>query len=394
MDIKNIALVRATDVIPLEGIVKPLSEDNHLTKDHGTEFYYQMNYLLEKYGKLNNTEGNNIEQYMPYTAEYNSMVLWALNGLVPDDMNNTFSNKKCAIIDGLEEQMKQAELISLVPTDTAIKGTVKLSNNAIIWINKEKYEQLSPEEKKKLENTGLSVQISDDSIFDAVNKILSESERYTSEILSLRREDKGFKKSDTSEEVRTTVADIARKNNIAQVLHRNVITQQNDELDKLQSVKNEYRNFNIVSTFYQKSFFKYLFSKIDIDKKLRINIIAYPDTPAYIEKLCDEIEKIGIDRYKEILDEYNNGLEQLKNEGKLPTPQEIVNADKEDKKIDIGLLIKETQKTKSSQVTMKELVTNALMKQNISIEDLRRIDGIEQGKGEKSTNEGVSLDDD
>lgn len=381
MNIKNIALVRATDVIPFEGIIKPLSEDNHLVKDHGTEFYYQMNYLLQKHSELNNTN-NNIEDYMPYTAEYNSMVLWAINGLVPDDMNNTFSNKTCAIIDGLEEQLEQSEVISLVPTDTAIKGTVKLSSNSIIWIKSERYEKLSPEKKEKLRNIGLRVETSDDNILDAVDKILLESERYTSETLSLRREDRGFKESNTSDEVRTIIKNIARENNIAQVLHRDVITQQNGELDKLKSVKNEYRNFNIVSDFYQRSFFKYLFSKLDIDKKLRINVIAYPETSVYIEKLCNELEKNDLNRYKKIVEEYNKGLEQLKSEGKLPTPQEIVDAHKEERKIDLCALIEEKQK--SAHNTMKELVINAWKEQNISIENIKKVDVTKKNENQES----------
>ena len=85
---------------------------------------------------------------LPYNSDYNSMVLWSLNGLVPDDMNNTFSDKTCAIIDGLAEQIEQSEMVSLVPTDTAIKGNVNLSNKATILIDKDRYETLSLEEKR------------------------------------------------------------------------------------------------------------------------------------------------------------------------------------------------------------------------------------------------------
>lgn len=75
------------------------------------------------------------KEYLPYVSDYNSMVLFSLNGLCPDDNehgfgNNTFSNKNCVIIEPLEHHIN--ETISLVPTDTAIKGDVYLSNDAII----------------------------------------------------------------------------------------------------------------------------------------------------------------------------------------------------------------------------------------------------------------------
>lgn len=39
MDINNIALVRATDVIPFDGVVRPVSEVPYLIKESGTEFF-------------------------------------------------------------------------------------------------------------------------------------------------------------------------------------------------------------------------------------------------------------------------------------------------------------------------------------------------------------------
>ena len=53
-----------------------------------------------------------------------------------------------------------------------------------------------------------------------------------------------------------TIQDIAESHNIAQVLHWNVLTGQNDELDKLTSVKDEYKNNITVLECYQKTFFR------------------------------------------------------------------------------------------------------------------------------------------
>ena len=154
MDIHNIALVRATNVIPFDGVVHPVKDVPFIKKETGTVFSGELFSLLRRKGVLNPidweapeeerllVEEKNkqiVAEYMPYTSMYNSMVLWSLNGLVPDDAFNAFSKKSCAIIDGLEEQMNQAEIVSMGPTDTAVKGTVALSKNAKILISKERY---------------------------------------------------------------------------------------------------------------------------------------------------------------------------------------------------------------------------------------------------------------
>lgn len=360
MNVRNIALVRATDIIPFDGIVYPISEVPYLEKERGTAFAYAMHDLLKKLSKINEegywskTEKEQdimdkqnkeiLEQYLPYNSSYNSMVLWALNGLVPDDMNNTFSNKTCAIIESLEEQINKSEIISLVPTDTAIKGSVKLSSKAIVLISKDRYDSLSEQEKEQLEASGFTVQVFNKTLQEAVSEALENSEVYISEKLSLTREHKGYFESDTKEELIKTIQDIAKSHNIAQVLHFNVFTGNNDELKKLTSVKDEYKNYITVLKCYQKTFFTYLFSKLDIDKKVSRNILSYMDSPVYVKALCDEIERIGIDEYKKIVYKYNSSLENLRKQGKLPTPEQIVGLTKEDKDFNLVSLIEEFEK--------------------------------------------------
>lgn len=355
MDIKNIALVRATNIIPFDGIVRPISEVPYLHKERGTEFYFAINDLLKNKGMLKEIDWTKLDeidkiekinneilkQYMPYNSDYNSMVLWSLNGLVPDDMNNTFSDKTCAIIEGLQEQIEQSEMISLVPTDTAIKGNIKLSNKATILISKERYEELSQKEKEQLTKLEINIEVFEGDLKEAVNKELVKEGRYTAEDLSLKREYNGYIKSDTSDELINTIDKIAEERKIAQVLHWNVITGQNDELDKLANVKDEFKNSLVVTEFYKKSFLKYLFTKMDIDNRIKEDALYSPETPQYMQSLCEEIDRIGIDKYKGLIDEYNNTLQELRENGKLPTPQEIINSVRENQEIDLIKMIEE-----------------------------------------------------
>lgn len=69
---------------------------------------------------------------------------------------------------------------------------------------------------------------------------------------------------------------------------------------------------------------------MNINRRLASDLNYYPDTDFYIKQLCKEIEIYGIDNYKKLVDEYNQGLEQLKKEGKLPTPQQIVDLVRKD----------------------------------------------------------------
>lgn len=367
MNIKNIAIVRATNVIPFDGIVHPVSEVPYLKSEEGTALSYAIYDLLREQGKLKEMDWNKTEeerkeiqeennkilaQYMPYNSSYNSMVLWALNGIVPDDNSkggtfgtNIFSNKDCAIIDSLEEQLEQSEVVSLVPTDTAIKGNVKLSNQAIILLSKERYESLSQEEKNRLGSLELKLKIFEGDLTEEINKTLQESGRYTAETLSLSSEDDGYIHSETSDELIETIDAIANENNIAQEKHNNVIRRLSDHLDKLDSVKDEYKNMVTVNEFYQKVFLEYLFSKMNISDGVKADVMYMPDSHVYIEQMCSEIEKIGIDEYKKVVDTYNHSLEQLKESGKLPTPQQIVDSARENKKIDLISMVEELEKS-------------------------------------------------
>lgn len=50
MDINNIALVRATNVIPFQGVIKPISNVPYLTKNIGLEFSARISDLLHEVG--------------------------------------------------------------------------------------------------------------------------------------------------------------------------------------------------------------------------------------------------------------------------------------------------------------------------------------------------------
>lgn len=344
MNVNNIALVRATDIIPFDGIVKPISEVPYLRKNISTKFSYAMNDLLRKVGKIppvsffitdeeirNNREV--LSEYIPYMSDYNSMVLWSINGLVPDDSengfgNNIFSNKKCVIIDGLAEQLQLSNVVSLMPTDTAIKGKVKLSSSAIILIEQNEYEALN--EQQKVQLSKLNIKTFSGDLRQAVENTLIGTGRYIPERPTLSKSDGGFRKSETSEELKIEIDSIAKENNILQMYFFDILI--NNNRSALGELADEYKKINIVNEYFEIQFLDYICREIDVEQSLTEDLKHYPDSDFYIKQLCDVIEKFGIDDYQKLVKKYNESLEQLKQQKKLPTPQQIVDWKREKSK--------------------------------------------------------------
>jgi hypothetical protein len=251
------------------------------------------------------------------------MVLFSLNGLVPDDINNTFSNKNCAIIEDLSAQIGSTEFISIYPTDTAIKGTVNLSKKAIILIRDDIYNSLSRVEKYALELIDPDIITFNGDLTAAVEHALSASGVYQPEKLSLSRADHGYIASDTSEETIKVIREIAQTYNISQELFFNILTGQTDLKEELSSVKDEFSNYLIVTKFYQDTFLKYLFERIDVSPDLQYLLLNF-GARLHMDRLCEIIELFGFDKYKQLVAEYNVKIEQLKAQEALPTPIEIV----------------------------------------------------------------------
>ena len=70
--------------------------------------------------------------------------------------------------------------------------------------------------------------------------------------------------------------------------------------------------------------------------------------------------KNGIDKYKLLLDEYNRALEQLREKGKLPTPQEIINSKRQNKNIDLISMIEQLDKHPVEQSSENSILSSAI----------------------------------
>lgn len=320
MNIKNIALVRATNVVPLDGEVLPICQSKYIAKSEDNDFAYYLGKVLRKekeYDLLNEEDGaryhKDIKEILPYSCDYNSTINFSLNGIVPDDINNTFSDKDCAIIESLEAQIGKAEFVTLVPTDTTIKGKITLSNESILLIRNSKYDKLTIEEKEKL-NQNMNIKIFDGDLKEATKNALLETGKYTPEEVSIRNIHGGYVPSETSEETKEAIQKVAEENNIEQKPYYNTGMAQND-----------LKYANMVEKYYQDQFFKFMFDNMEIDKELATNLTYYENTPGqYIEQFVEKIEEMGLTNYAEIVKKFNSNIEEIAKAGEIKTPESIV----------------------------------------------------------------------
>lgn len=366
----KLALVRVSNVIPTNETILPISEVPYLTKSYSgaNMFINSLESLLSESGvipplldfseegfeKHAKEQERILAEYSPYTSDYNSTLLFSINGIVPDDMNNTFSDKTCAIIEPLMSQINKGNCVSIVPTDTAFKGPMQLSSDAVILIEENRYENLSEEDKMKLKNLNLTVETFKGKIKEAIKSKLEER-GYVAEDLSLSAEHD----YNISKETREAIDDIAEKKNIGKVLYFNVLDRRTSDVDKLDKVKDEADNLFNVKEYYQDEFYKYLFSKLPIKEfegesgeiftkeELEYEVMHYKTAKSYTDMLCSGIKKMGLDKYKDIVTTYNKKLEALRDSGKLPTPQQIIDSINQKKPIDlVEMLEKETEISK------------------------------------------------
>ena len=349
MNINNIAIVRATNIIPYDGVVRPLSNVPYLCKNIGLEFSAMISDLLRElgiippldqskmfeedyYDKMVALSSKILKEYLPYVSDYNSMVLFSLNGICPDDnehgfANNTFSNKKVAIIEPLSEHIDQ--VISLVPTDTAIKGDVVLSNSAIILIEESLYNSLNETQKSLLHNNIFSIKTFTGSLKEAIRNELQNSGRYIPETLSLSASTGGFMQSDTSEMQKECINNIASYYGLSQMKYFNLITSRDTSIPKYDEVCDEFDNTIKVQDYYITMFLSNFLMYLNAPKDMINNISKNIHYKPFLLKVITIIKELGIDKYKQFVDSYNKKLEEHQKNMTLITPEDIISLSEE-----------------------------------------------------------------
>ena len=346
----EIALVRATNIIPFDGVVRPISNVCYLTKNIGLEFSSRLSDLLKSekiipplditrmfeegyYEKAAVENANILRNYLPYVSDYNSTVLFSLNGLCPDDnehgfANNVFSNKKCAIIEPLKPHLSQ--LVSIHPTDTAVKGDVVLSNDAIVLIDQETYQNLPEDKKQSLQNSITNIQLFSGSLKENVNQALQNSNRFSQETLTLSSNHNGIVPSATSETLQQQIDNIATVYNLSEQKYFDLLTKPDTTTASYEKMEGEYANMVEVQEYYMSNFLTSLLKELKADDDMIKEVPSQLYNRIYMESITAKIKEYGIDNYKTFVDNYNATLLTKSQNHTLPTPSEIIQQKQEE----------------------------------------------------------------
>jgi len=338
----KLAIARIISEAPMDKIIRPVSNISYLKQMTGTSITFAINDMLKsdgmfEYDDWSESEENLavrernkelLKQYSPLTSAYNSMTLWTVNGAMIDESSangmtfsgNTYTDRDCAIVDFAEPHADKC--VSVNPIDFAIRGDIELSNNGKIIVTKKYFDNL-PYNKQQVILNDKQFLVTDKPITEAVNDTLI-SMGINPEQMSFRLEDEGFKPSETSEVVKQEIEKFANQYDIPNVRHFNLLQCLFDPHKKLDFAKKEYDKLICVDLFYQRTFIDYLSKNMGLDSGVVSDCLYMPDSGTYIEQLFSEIKSKGIDRFKSVVTNYNNGLLELQRVGKLPTPQQIV----------------------------------------------------------------------
>lgn len=345
MNINNVVLVRAMNNLPLNGELIPSCEGQRLVVDNQSDFSYFMRacvrtYLEQKLGRelvlfIDSPDAQLLEStmqdYSIVTGDYYTTTLsFALNGLVPDDINNQFSTMKMAILEPLKNQI-HSNFVTIETIDTTIKGRMKTSAEAILVIEREYFSQLPQVEQVNL-TKNYSVKMFDGNLKDAISNTLIEN-GYPALPLIQKKE---MANIDDCPEKQSMLAfeDKFSASVGASRLRLQYLTYMyggGTEVDRIahDKIEEEHTNTLIVQEYYKNQLYSFLLNKaqsfgIKVSEEDKYYLFtSYDEGTEVMKRIVRSLIEThgGLENFKQFIQEYNNYV----NENYL-TNQQIVSS--------------------------------------------------------------------
>lgn len=316
-DVHDFVIVRATNFLNSKHTMQPTCQIPFVVNTNNIAHSAIHNILRKKYNINIETEEKELKnfekltyQYSPLSTQYRSTTHCTLNGLVSNHSKGSFDDKNFIIIDNLIKHLGINDIRSIRMEDLFFLGEVPISNEAIILINEEKYEQLA--EKFTFLNTYNIVLFKGD-------------EKLATEILLTHMNIVPEKISEHSaEESKRTQ------------LHHNFFKSIEDKYG-IKSTKHFYspeyaeddqKNI-LLWQIYDTNFYNELFDNFSINKEEKDKMIAFLtsniiDRDEKTEMLQNFIMKIGLENYQNFVIAYNNNIHDSIVKGIYPTNEEIL----------------------------------------------------------------------
>ena len=314
--VDDIMLVRTTDYLPENRVIRPYSETPNAFKN-GDNFLCSQ--LFEESPEVLKA----FEIYYPY---YRSTIHTTENGLVSSHMYGNFIDRNFIILEPLREQIDKSNIRNFAGQDTIIKGDMVLSDDSVIIINALKYPELL-EKYEELNNyniclyNGISPQTRQQFIDENPGSFcieLQEERAVTSRVLM----DMGY----TPETIGTHYITQSETSNKIYDLNSKLASERGVESNTKHQYTQEYiDDFQVREDITRKCDrilldFIIKFNNLDISKEEFINNKGnISGNTAHIIKGL-----IGIDGIENSVNEFNNTIEQMKSKGIFPTPEEFV----------------------------------------------------------------------
>lgn len=330
MNKDNTVLVRAYNhFIPFSKELKPSCDEMYLKLDHFSDHQRVIQKLYIKYYEQTTGETINVwneEEYaklkeditplLPLTSDYVSTLSFSLNGLVCDDINNFFSKYDVCIIDPLKYHQDD-NFISFCVNDTTIKGSVKLSDDAILVIKDETYNLLNDSQKDIL-NSQYHLEVFNGSLKKGVEEALKKYEYPALDIIN-SRENKYIADGPEKESAVNFINEYAISNKLSKLRLYDIYTapKMYEEADIIaqEKISDEIDNSADIKDYYRHNFYEYLVNVASeygytIDEVEQYYLYSdFSNSYDVLEELVKYlIERLGFKGYSELIAKYNNDL--------------------------------------------------------------------------------------
>lgn len=299
----DIALVRATDHLPLNGVIPAISTVPFVEKMHDVA-HEAVDAIFNEQGIAWEDRKERVKDLTPLSTQYRSSVHFCLNGLVASHMQGNFTGNPFVIIEPFKEHENDDNILAVRGEDTYFKDGLQLSDKAVILVDERCAQGCL--------DCGLD---SNQFIFyrgdqeEATNIVLAKM-GYVPELIGKDY----IIDSDTSEMIREFI----RKSNYPQDKHCFSESYREDDEKNL-----------ILWKKYAENFYSYLYSNVygDItDKKREIDYLSQVmcyDRRA-IEHFSGFIKTIGLENYENIVNAYNGAIIEKIERGEYPNNNQIL----------------------------------------------------------------------
>lgn len=138
---EDIAIVRVTDHLPVDGVMPAISNVPFVAKMNDLAFE-AVDSILEEQGLSWEERKDIAREYSPLSTQYRSSVHFCLNGVVSSHAYGNFEGNPFVVIDPFSAHENDENILAVRGEDTYFKGGVSLSKNAVILVDERYAEHL------------------------------------------------------------------------------------------------------------------------------------------------------------------------------------------------------------------------------------------------------------